>query len=84
MSLHFESTSDLAMHLHGTVSDTNTIDLQEEQVLVRYNVDDEGYAIVYVDSASATKADDLGALDAAIRVLKDARDRLAIIQEAGR
>lgn len=83
-SLHFESTSDLAMHLRNTVSDTSIIDIDEEQILVRYNVDDEGMAVVYVDSAAGPKGDDLGAIDAAIRVLTDARGRLATLQGAGR
>lgn len=76
--LRFESTNDLAAHLKDTLSDTHVIDLVEEQVLIRYNVDGEGAAIVYVDSAHGNREpdEDLLTMSSAIDVLRDARHQL--------
>jgi hypothetical protein len=74
--LHFESTSDLGVVISKSELSDSTIDHTEGQVLVRLGVDDEDYAIVYVDTPLAEGSDDAGTIDRAIEMLEVARRQL--------
>lgn len=75
--MHFESSSDVGPAISKSgLSDTDRIDSEESQVLVRLNVDDEDYAIVHVDSSHALDNDDVAAIDRAIEMLQVARQQL--------
>lgn len=81
-TLGFEQSSSLAASMRKLTGEP-CHSIREAQVLVRHNVDDEDIAIVYVDSPFEA-ADDLTVVDAAIAVLRDARDHLAKLQAADR
>lgn len=75
--VHFESTGDLKVAIaKSDLSDAKSYNTDEQQVLVRLNVDDEGFAIVYVDSAYRPVHDDALTIDSAIEMLEIARDQL--------